>query len=61
MAPRTLGELLTSDLFEWANRLALADALAALGRHHEAHLCRSLGTPVRVVGGKVVAGRGLVR
>ena len=61
MAPRTLDERLASDLTEWANRVALAEALAALGRYHEAYLCRSLGTPVRVEGGKVVVGRGLAK
>ena len=61
MAPRSLDELLARDLGEWANRVALADALAALGRYGEAHLCRSLGTPVRVEGGKVVVVSGAAK
>ena len=57
MTPPALEELLARDLGERANRIALADALAALGRYAEAHLCRNLGVPVEVEGGKVVVGR----
>ena len=54
MIPPTLDELLARDLTERTNRIALADTLAAAGRYAEAHLCRNLGVPVRVVEGRIV-------
>jgi hypothetical protein len=54
MPQPALDALLRADLSDVAARLDLADALAALGRHLEAHLCRDFRDEVRVEGGHVV-------
>jgi hypothetical protein len=54
MSPPDLDTLLAADLSNVAVRLDLAEALAALGRHLEANLCRDFRNEVRVEGGHVV-------